>query len=408
MYITWLELKKALLSPVFFILLLIILAFNIFTIVINSHNKEELKIVNNIIETYGPSFNDEILQTMEEDILQLVKQLGWNNTQTFFDEMTSEQYSEASLEEQRQIDHISLLYTYVQEAKVLEARYSTIDINKLKQEFIDGQTMPGWLEQKMENEFDTWHERFDEIVATNEYKQWFFLGDYRMHSELFRSQMKTLAIEGIFIIVLLTAFITNYEYEQRSHLVTYATKKGRKLIWHKGAASLIGSLIMIAVLFGGTLATYFTVYDYSAVWQIPITSGMNWEYNLPYITWWKIELWQFLLLVIAIIIVVLIIVVLLTFTISIYVKNSYFTWLLCIILLVAMYVVPSYFTNSFIQWIMHYNITLIILNPHQYFNGGTNFMMMQYHELWTLLIWIFVSLAAIMMASRYFSRKDVA
>ncbi len=406
-YITWLEMRKVLLSPVFLILLLLMIGFNLFSIWSDSYNREELQVVNKIIETYGPSFNDDILQTMERDINQLVIELGGTSTQAFLEEMTYEIYDHASSEEQHQIDHISLLYTYVQAAKELEARYTAIDIAKLKQDFLNAQTMPSWLEQKMANEFDNWHARFDEIVETNEYKQWFFLGEYGMHSKLFRSHMKTLAFEGVLIIALLTALIANYEFEHRTQLVTYATKKGRKLIWYKGFASLVCSLMVIAVLFGVTLGTYFTVYDYSTMWQIDISSGMNWEYTFPYITWWSISLWQYLLLAVVILTFVLIIVMLLTFTISVFVKNSYFTWLLSVLLLLAMYVMPTYFPNSTLQWMMHYNVTLLLLNPHQFFNGGTSFMMMQYHEFSTLLLWLLIASAGTIGAIRHFNVKDV-
>ncbi|WP_159083046.1 hypothetical protein [Lysinibacillus sp. 2017] len=92
--------------------------------------------------------------------------------------------------------------------------------------------------------------------------------------------MKTLAVEGVLLVVLLTAFITNYEFEQSTQLVIYPTKKGRKLLLNKGLASLLASFIVIAILFGVTLSAYFTVYDYSAVWQASISSGFNWEYRL--------------------------------------------------------------------------------------------------------------------------------
>lgn len=407
MHITWLEMKKVLLSPVILVLLILMIVFNIFTIFNESFNNEELLIVNEIIETYGQAFDDEILQTMEQDIDKMVILLGGTNIQNFLDEMTYGKYEQASTKERQQIDHIRLLYTYIQAAKGLEARYIAININQLKDDFVKEESMPSWLEKQMTNEFDNWQARFDEIVATNEYKQWFFLGEYHMHSGLFRSLMKNLAFEGVLLIVLLTALITNYEFENRTQLVTYATKIGRRLIWHKRMASLVCSLIIIGILFGVSLATYFVVNDYSAVWQTYISSGLNWESNLPYITWWAIPLWQYLLLVISILIVVLLIISMLTFAISVFVKNSYFTWLICVLALMAIYVVPFYFTNSTLLWLMYFNITLLLLNPHMYFSGGTTFMMSQYHEVWTVLLWLFLASIGSFGSIRYFNRKDV-
>ncbi|WP_411411664.1 hypothetical protein [Niallia sp. BSM11] len=366
-----------------------------------------MHIVNDIVETYGPTFNDEILQTMEQDLLKKVQQLGGVDTQLYLEEISSEKYEQASFEEQQLIDEISLKFTYVQEAKGLEERYRKIDLNKEKAAFFQLQTMPSWLEQMMLKEFNDWERRFHEIVVTNEYKQWFFLSDYKMHSKLFRTLMKTMAIEGVLLVVLITVLITNYEFEQRTQLVTYATKKGRKLILHKGTASLIASLSVISLIFVGTLATYFSIYDYSAVWQTSISSGLNWESKLPYITWWNLSLWQYTLLAVGILTMVLVVVVMLTFTLGLLVKNSYYTWLICVMLLITMYVVPSFFSNGVIQLLTNFNITLLLLNPHYYFNGGTTFMMMKYHEVWTILLWLFIASISISIAIRYFNRKDV-
>lgn len=407
MYITWLEMKKALLSPMIMILLLLMLALNIFSIISNSYHKDELKIVNDIVATYGPTFDDKVLKTMEFDIQKQVEQLGAINTSTFLEKMTYEQYEQASESEQKQIDEISLKYTYLQVAKGLEERYEAIDLSGEKAAFFKLYSMPNWLEGKMESQFDGWQNRYNEIVATNEYKQWFFLSNYRMHSELFRSHMKTLAVEGVLLVILLTAFITNYEFEQRTQLVIYPTKKGRKLLLNKGLASLLASFIVLAVLFGGTLATYFTVYDYSAVWQASISSGFNWEYRLPYITWWDLSVEQYFVLALGILIAILIIVVMLTFTIAVFVKNSYYTWIIGVLLLMAIFIVPAYFSNSVILWLSSFNISLLLMNPHEYFDGGTTFMMTQYNELWTLLIWFTIACICVGWAIRNFNRKDV-
>ncbi|MEK4700182.1 hypothetical protein MKX47_11340 [Solibacillus sp. FSL R7-0668] len=407
MSITWLEMKKALLSPVMMILLLLMLGFNLFSIMSNAQHKEELKIVTDIIAAYGPTFDDEVLATMEGDIQKQVQQLGATDTVSFLDNMTYEQYEQADASEQKQIDEISLKFTYLQVAKGLEGRYETIDLSGEIDALLKRYSMPSWLEEKMVAQFNQWESRFDEIVATNEYKQWFFLSDYRMHSELFRSHMKTLAIEGVLLVVLLTAFITNYEFEQRTQLVIYPTKKGRKLLLNKGFASLLGSLLVIAVLFGVTLATYFTVYDYSAVWQASISSGFNWEYKLPYIPWWDVSVGQYFMLALAVLLAILLIVGMLTFTIAVFVKNSYYTWIIVVLMLMVIFIVPAYFSNAVILWLTTFNISSLMMNPHLYFDGGITFIETKYHEVWTLLISFAIVSVGVYGAIRYFNRKDV-
>ena len=144
------------------ILLFIIIGFNLFLIWSDSYNKQELKVINEIIEKYGASFNDDVLQQMEQDINDLVQEFGGTDAQSFFENLTIEQYEEVSLEKQQQINHASLLYTYLQSAKGLESRYATIDIPKLKQIFITEENLPAWLEQKMTDDFDAYEIELNE------------------------------------------------------------------------------------------------------------------------------------------------------------------------------------------------------------------------------------------------------
>lgn len=407
MNITWLEMKKALTSPMVLTLLVLMLGWNVFLIVSDSHDKKELTVATDIINTYGVTFNDETLKTMEHDILAKLEQLGIKSTEAFYEEMTYERYSTNSRAEQEQIDEVRILLSYFHYAQIVDERYKGIDLNSIKMSFYKSSNVPNWLQSYFDKQFSQWDERLTEILATDEYKHWFFLGDYFKHSDLFRDTFKLIALEGLMLVTLITALIVNYEFEHRTQLVTYATKRGRKLLLNKIVASIMTSGLALVVLFTVTLGTYFIVYDYSAIWQTVVSSGFNWEYKLPYITWWKIPYWLYFVLALAIVGAVLLLAVFITIVISIFVKNSYYTWLICLIGFLAMFVVPSFFTGGGILWLMHYNLTLLLLNAHNYFNGGDSFMMEKYHELWTLLLWTVLVSTSILLAIRHFNRKDV-
>ena len=68
MRIIFQECKKALTSPILIALLIVFSAFNIFVIVSSSDHKEELKIINEIIETYGLEITDDSLEEFKRDI----------------------------------------------------------------------------------------------------------------------------------------------------------------------------------------------------------------------------------------------------------------------------------------------------------------------------------------------------
>jgi len=407
MNITWLEMKKALNSPMVLTLLVLMLGWNVFLIVSDSHDKKELTVTTDIINSYGVTFNDETLKAMEYDILAKLELLGITSTEAFYDEMTYELYSTSSRAEQEQIDEVSILLSYLHFAQIVDERYEKINLEDAKQSFYKTYNVPDWLKPYFDKQYTNWDERLTEIVATNEHKNWFFLGDYFKHSDLFKDTFKLIALEGLMLVTLITAIIVNYEFEHRTQLVTYATKRGRKLLLNKIVASVMTSLLALFVLFTVTLGTYLSIYDYSAIWQSVVSSGFNWEYKLPYITWWEIPYWLYFVLALAIVGAVLLLAVFITISISIFVKNSYYTWLICLIGFLGMFVVPSFFTNGGVMWVMHYNLTLLLLNSHNYFNGGDSFTMEKFHEVWTLLVWTVIVSTSFLLAIRHFNRKDV-
>lgn len=410
MQFTWYEMKKALVSPIILVLLGLFIAFNSFQIVSQSHDKEELKIVNNIVSTYGSAITDKRLQEIESVIQDDTKQLDTEqNTKSYLEEMNHEKYAQLDRSQQNAIDRIGLNYMYYTLGMELESRYQGINMDEQREILLFSLPKQGWLTTFMEEQFTNWEERYKEIVRTEEYKAWFFAGEYRMHSELFRSLMKNVAIQSIMLAVLITTLIANYEVEQRTQSTMYTTKKGRSLIWNKLSAALSVSFFSFMLLAGVSLGIFFMTYDYSNMWQAPISSGLNWEYKLPYITWWPINVWQYLLLAILIELVVVLIVASLAFAMSLYVKNSYFTWILCISGLIAIFILPSFLNNvPSLQFISSLNITMLLMNPHMYFTGGTTFNMIQHVELWTLSLWGIISVLCCSWGIRRFLMKDVA
>lgn len=410
MLITWHEMKKAITSPVIVILLVLFIAFNGFQVISQSLAKEELKVVNDITFLYGRTLTNASLQQMKDALDQDAKKLGTEEeVQDYLEAMTFEKYEREEVFRQQAIDQVSLNYTYYALGSELESRYTSIDMDELREDLFEASPMQGWLAGYMGNQFTKWESRYEKIVETAEYKEWFFAGQYRMHSELFRSLVKNIAVQSVLLVVLMTALIANYEVEQRTQSTVYTTKKGRKLIWHKFSAAMGVSLLIFILLAGFSLGIFFLTYDYSSVWQTPISSGLNWEYKLPYITWWPLTVWQFLILALLTELAVVLIVAILAFAISLYVKNSYFSWILCIAMLVAIFLLPSFLTAfPVLQFIASLNITLVLLNPHMYFNGGTTFSMIQFFELWTILLWLMIALLGSGLGIRRFLTKDVA
>lgn len=409
--ITFLELQKIFRSPVIVLLLLVFVGFNTFTIFSNAYWKDELKVLNQIVETYGLFFNEESLKELEQDMVKKVTTIDpqAESIEDFLNQLTYEKYDVYEASDQKTIDELSILYMYHHQASMLDERYEGLDIKALGEEDIETYSLSGIAEELTLHQYKKLEKRFEEIVDQEEYKTWFFSGKaYRMHSQLFRELMSIIAIEGTILVVLMSAFIACYERENRADLVTYSTKTGRRLMYKKWSASLLGTLIVSSLLFIVTLAIYFTVFDYSQVWNSRVSSGLNWEYNLPYVTWYDLTITQYLALAIIIITSVWLLISALSFGISVFIQNSYLATIFVYLLIVAMFVIPSLFTFSPLLLLLgHYNLTLLILNPHMYFNGLSGLTGHQHHEFITLIIWLVISIMLVRISLKRFTRKDL-
>ncbi|GAA0304114.1 hypothetical protein GGQ92_001747 [Gracilibacillus halotolerans] len=411
MRITLLELQKILRSPVIVLMLLVFVGFNLFTILSNAYMKDELKILNQIVQEYGLSFNDESLKELKRAIEQGVSSIDHQaeTINDFFNQLTFENYTNYSLDDQKTIDNLSLRYLYYNQASALEERYEELDIEVIGDGVIEKFNISGIAEELILNDYEKLAMRFDEIVEEQEYKTWFFAGNpYRMHSQLFRELMSIIAIEGVILVVLISAFIACYERDNRTSFVTYSTKTGRRLMLKKWYASLLGTLIVCGFLFIVTLAIYFTTFDYSGLWESFVSSGINWEYKFPYVTWYDFTFIEYLGMAILIITTTLLLISTLTFGVSVFIQNSYMATVFCYLLLVAMFVIPSLFTfSSLLLLLGQFNPTLLILNPHMYFNGLAGLAGSQYHEIITLTVWMVISMFLLTISLKRFMRKDL-
>lgn len=409
MRITWYEMKKALTSPIVLILFVAFLGFNGFQILSQSHAKEEINAVNDLIATYGRTITDESLSKLLNDLNEDAEQLGGQDgAESFLNELTYERYEAFSQTEKEQVDRLELFYTYYIKGRDVEEWYKGIHMDELRSEFLVSVKESSRFEKFISQEFTNWEERYEEIVATEEYKEWFFLGEYKMHSEMYRSLLKNVALQSVILIVLMTALVTNYEVEQRTQLLLYTTHKGRFLMRNKFAASLLLATLTFFMLLIPSFILYFTIYDFSEVWQTVVSSGLNWEYKLPYITWWELEVWQFFLLAIAVEWGVVILIAVLGFFLSLWIKNTYFTWILSMAVLIGLFLLPSVF-NAYpvLQFVTLLNVTTLLLNPHMYFSGGITLTMVQYFEVGSLLIGFAVATILSILSYRRFMKKDV-
>ena len=414
--VIWNECQKVWKSPIFLVLIIVFSAFNIFLIVSNSYMKDELKMANHLADTYGLQITDDSLLKFEHDLqkdaeqLQTITNKKFNSIYEFLDQTSWDAYNAYSEENRAFFHQLELKEMYLNIAKNMETDYNKLSMEKIAEGTINMYGLSGKPAEMTRKEYGKLSERFEELKESGEYKQWAFAGKpYKMHSLLFRTVFNALLFETLILIVLATAFITNYEFENKTHLLSYSTKRGRSFMKDKLAASLIISTTISFVLLAVTLGTYFSIFDYAHLWDSAISSAFNWEYKLPYITWWKMPFMQFLLLAILVLYSCMLLFSVIVFVISVFVKNSYFTFFIFAVFFAVGYLMSGFMPPSSIFIIIAtFNLSVVVLNPHMLFSGQSGLgTMFQYFEVITIGIWTCIVLATSMLACKYFKKQEI-
>lgn len=409
------ECKKALTSPILIILLFVFLIFNSFIIFSNTYLTDEMKMANRLADTYGLDITAESIRQFERDLQADYKELsvltGESHASVFpyLDQLSRDEFHQLNEANQTFLHQLELKERYFSYAKEIDHTYETLDMNKIAAHTIEKYWLSGKTASLLRTEYEKLAERVEEIKENGEHKTWFFLGgNYEMHTFLFRNIIYKVIIEALLLTVLATALLSNYEFEHRTQLLVYATQRGRQVMKDKRMAALIVSTLLTGCLFILTLAVYFFVFDYDHLWQSSISSAFNWEYQLPYFTWWDMPFGKFLTLVMMLTIVTILLFSLLTFNVAVLVKNSYFTFLIVAGFFILLLLLPEFMpTDSIWLYMTSYNIAALVMNPHMLFTGSSSLTMFKNHEWLTLAVWMPMLFSISWLMLRYFSKQDI-
>lgn len=413
------EYKKAFKSPILIVLILLFTTYNIYLILSNSYFKDEITVANELAKTYGLNITDGSIQRFEQDFHRDIKKLNeitekhtsqeFTSVNQFLDTFRYEDHNLFSEEDWTIFNKIQLKEMYLNLAKDIDSKYEQIDWEKIAGFEIEKYQLSGSAANTLKNEYAKLAQRFEELKENGEHKTWFFVGKpHMMHSFLFRTIIGHLIFEALILIVLATALITNYEFENRTHFVTYSSKRGRGLVKDKLAASLFTSTAIIVFLFAITLGTYFSVFDYSYLWESSISSALNWEYNLPYVSWWNLSFLAFIIWSIVLIYVCLLLFSIITFVISLLMKNSYFTFFLFATFFAVSYMISSFMpSSSILVLITGFNLSTLIMNPHMFFMGNSGLVMFEHYEMITLSIWGMIVSVLCIYSLKKFNKQEI-
>ena len=417
------EAKKVIFSPIVIALTVIFILFNILVIYENSYIKEDLKIINNIVDEFGYEIYDEMLNNMKSKYeKQLIKlnQITMNKFKKTYDsvsdfldsdEYNSNYYREEvfTKEELKFFNEVNLLEVYIGLSTDLVTSYESIDIMAVAKNEIKMYGLTGGAKDLVYKNYEKLSERFDDLVKNKEHKNLFFLGDvYRTHTLLFRDIFSKCIYEIIILVVLITSYLINYEFDNKTSLLVYSTKRGRNNTKDKFIVCIIAAIILSLIIIGVTLLAYFITFDYSKLYNVQISSAFNWEYKFPYISWFNISFIMQTVLCTVVVTIASVIFSAITFIISKLVKNSYIVFFIFFIIFGCFMILPTIIgSNSSLFIYSHYSIFNLILNPHIWFIGFNPITMSKYYEVITIITsTLIVALGSIFVFKR-FKKQDL-
>ncbi|MCR8848425.1 hypothetical protein NQ095_08430 [Rossellomorea sp. SC111] len=414
MRIIILESKKAIASPIIFGLLLLFLAWNVFYIIDNNEVPEELGVVNKIVNTYGTEITEDSLKELNQEIVKDLEGLNaitqkksgesYEHAGELFSDLNNGEQPFYTDEELQFFNTIYLEELYLNRAQSMDQAYSKFNIKKMGEKQINGFQLSGDAANMVKNGFEAFESRFEELKENGEYNEWFFEGkQFAMHGLLFKKVFRHIIIESMILVVLSTALITNFEFENGTGLVTFTTRRGRRLMIDKLKASLMASSLITLLLLSVTLGAYFIKFDYSQLWYSSINSGFNWETQFPYVSWWDFSFIIYLTLAVIVSYTCMLLFTVLTFNLSIMLKNSYFTIIAFSVFFISMIILQGFVPGSSVFKVLAgFNLSILVLNPHQWWMATGGLTMFKYYEVQTLIVW-----AVVLAISCYGSMKKI-
>ncbi len=413
------EFKKIISSPIIIGLLVLFIVFNSTIVFQNSYMKDELKVLNKIVDRFGYKINDEMLAEFKEYYDEGLKRLNritrekasknYNRVSEFYNDYPYGIEKLYRKEEVEFIRELGIVEAYYYMTREIDDVYLEIDPMNIAENQINQYGLSGGAADTLRNEYKNFSKRFDQLISKNEHKNLFFMGKvYRMHSLLFKDLFRTIIFEVIILVVLITAYLINYEFDNNTETITYTTRRGRNFILDKFFVSIVSTILATTIILGISLGLYFITFDYSGLGNVPISSYFNNEYSFLYMSWWNMSFVQYLFASIGIIYTSMLLFTGITFIMTRYIKNTYIVFFVFAIIFGLFLLVSGMLPrNSNIVFIGSFTPFILITNPFMWFMESGAFTTFKYYELATVGIWSVLLLVLSILSIKRFKRQDI-
>ena len=411
------EIRKAMVSPIILTLLALFIGFNFFLIYQNAYIKKDLREVNRIADTYGTVINDEMVSRMKSDYeAQMEKVNGitykvlsktYQDMNDFYSDTTfytGEAFTEKDLE---LFSNTALLEMYYFTSLHIDKNFREIDPVKIAESEIKKYRISGAAAELIRSQYDKFNERYSKVLKNKEYKHLFPAQSiFETHLLLFKTMFKSFLLESLILTVLVTAYVMNFEFDRGTYLLTYSSKRGRKLWLDKLLAALITNVGMLTLLLGIGIAAYFSVFSYRNFWHVPISTyfnaGKGW-----FMSWWNLSFLEYLAFVIVLAYLLIILFTFMTVFLARWVRNSYLVFFIFLCLFGVIFAIQGPIPSNNIAYILGFFTPVnLVLNSFVWFMYRP-VTLTAYFELITVAVWFVILLLATTFCARSFRKCDL-
>lgn len=413
------EIKKIVESPIIIGLTIVFILFNFFIMSDKFRFRQDLRVLNEIVRKVGYKIDENMVRNFknyyEENLEQANKIISeksgkrYKNLEEFYEDTKGRDLENCSKEEKNKIREVAIIENYYYSIERNDIDYKKIDIGKTTEGDIEAMQLSGDLAETVRKNYKNFENRLEEIRSNEEQRNLFFQGQaYAMHSFLFTDILRTIIFEITILGCLIMLFIVNYEFDNNTSLIAYSTKRGRNLVKDKILAGFISIILVTTIILTISLAVYFSVFSYDGLWKVPISSYFNWEPGCksPFMSWFSINMGQYLILSIALIYAVQIIFGGIVFLIARVIKNTYIGFFIFFIIVAFAILLPSFISRSS-NFVIYFTFTpfCLIMNPSNRFMQSGVFTNYKYYELITVIIWWILITAASIFSIKKFKRE---
>lgn len=224
-----------------------------------------------------------------------------------------------------------------------------------------------------------------------------FAGTYGLHKFLFGSLFQAMIIEGMIMIGVIVIYSMHFEINHQTDALVWCTKNGGRLYSIKLFASGVFALGMAFVVMVITLFYYFSMIDYSSVWNSYVSSSFNAAKRVinnlylvyyPYITWEAMTIAQYFVASLILILFIYLFAILLIGTMAKRMKNSFFVLATIGIVSAVMHLLSSeiYIPNC-LDYLLKFNPVHLIGKSGYWFMDYAPGDSYPFYEFLTLFIW---------------------